>query len=148
MDDCYNCRLEAAPDLPPREAVVRTPYWRVAHAFDSALPGWLVLVPTEHLLALHELSEPALVELGRLQGQLAQALHEVLGAQKTYLMQFSEAPGFTHLHVHLVPRMPDQPDERKGPGILGYLGAAEDARVPTAEMDRIAVDVGRRVTLG
>lgn len=35
-------------------------------------------------------------------------------------MLFAEADGFAHLHVHLVPRMPDQPDDRRGPDVFGY----------------------------
>ena len=44
-------------------------------------------------------------------------------------MQFSEAEGFEHLHVHLVPRMVDQPADRTGPRVFGYLGADESSRV-------------------
>jgi diadenosine tetraphosphate (Ap4A) HIT family hydrolase len=36
-------------------------------------------------------------------------------------MLFAEKEGFAHLHVHLVPRMPDQPADRRGPDIFGYL---------------------------
>ncbi|WP_206055820.1 HIT family protein [Nocardioides sp. GY 10127] len=139
MDDCYNCRLETRVDaLPPRERVVLTDHWRVAHAFDAALPGWLVMVPRRHVLALDELPEAALAEMGVLQGRLTAALRLVVGARKSYVMQFSEAPGFAHLHVHLVPRVPDPPDDRKGPGVLGWLGAGDDLRVPDDVQDSLA----------
>lgn len=141
MDDCYACEQTAAPDRPPREEIVLTEHWRVVHNFDSALPGWLVLVPLEHVLAFHDLPAQAMTELGELVGRLSGALREVTGCTKTYLMQFSEAPGFSHLHVHLVPRMPDHPEDRKGPAVFGYLGAAETDLVPTDEMDRISLAV-------
>jgi diadenosine tetraphosphate (Ap4A) HIT family hydrolase len=143
MDDCYACRNNAAPDLPSREAVVRTDHWRVAHAFNASLPGWLVLLPASHVHAFDELSSDAMADLGRLLGDLSRALREVVGCEKTYVMQFSEAPGFSHLHVHLVPRMPDQPDDRRGPAVFGYLGDDDSAWLPTQEMDRIAVDIGK-----
>lgn len=136
--ECMNCRDNAAETLPAREDVVRTRHWRVAHAFDSALPGWLVLLPLTHVIALDELPAQAHVELGTLLGSLSGALRQVVGCAKTYVMQFSEAPGFHHLHVHLVPRMPDQPEELTGPRVFGYLGASEADRVSEAERDRIA----------
>ncbi|MCL8027489.1 HIT family protein [Nocardioides bruguierae] len=139
MDDCWNCENEArVDDLPVRERVLLTEHWRVAHAFDTAVPGWLVMVPRRHVLALDELPEAALAEMGVLQGRLTAALRLVVGARKTYVMQFSEAPGFAHLHVHLVPRMPDPPDERKGPAVLGWLGVGEDLAVPADVRDALA----------
>jgi len=134
-----SCRDNAADSPPDREAAVRTAHWRVAHAFDSALPGWLVILPLVHVTALDELPAEAHAELGGLLGSLSQALREVVGCAKTYIMQFSEAEGFHHLHVHLVPRMPDQPDHLRGPRIFGYLGASEADRVGESERDRIAI---------
>ena len=81
-----------------------------------------------------------MAEMGTLVGDLSRALREVLGCEKTYVMQLSEAPGFSHLHVHVVPRMPDQPEDRRGPAVFGYLGEDETAWVPTDEMDRVALD--------
>ncbi|MFG2425537.1 hypothetical protein ACGFWD_41940 [Streptomyces sp. NPDC048448] len=44
--DCYACSKEAEfDDLSPRECVVYDQHWRVAHAFNTAVPGWLVLLP-------------------------------------------------------------------------------------------------------
>ena len=143
---CYACDNNTTVDLPPREAVVRTSHWRVAHCFSSSLPGWLVLVPRRHVTALHELIDDELVELGLLQGRLSAALRDVVGCIKTYSMLYAEAEGFSHLHVHLVPRMPDQPEDRRGPAVFGYLGPQESEWVPSEEMDRIAREVGARVS--
>lgn len=41
---CFVCRQNAAVDrLPLRERILLTEHWRVAHAFDTSLPGWLVV---------------------------------------------------------------------------------------------------------
>ncbi|MEX0426344.1 HIT family protein [Nocardioides sp. DS6] len=147
--DCFNCRGNADLDaLPAREDITRTTHWRVAHAFDSSLPGWLVVVPLTHVTALDELPPEAHAELGTLLGRMSAALREVVGCVKTYVMQFSEADGFAHLHVHLVPRMPDQPDELKGPAVFGYLGAAEGERVSEAERDRLAQALREALAVG
>lgn len=53
-------------------------------------------------------------------------------------MQLSEAEGFDHLHVHLVPRMADQPIDLQGPNVFGYMTDDETKWVPEAERDRLA----------
>ncbi|MFI7551667.1 HIT family protein [Micromonospora sediminimaris] len=56
--DCYVCRSEEQFDtLPPRERVAADEHWRVVHAFDSRLPGWLVLVPRRHVTSIAELTD-------------------------------------------------------------------------------------------
>ena len=142
---CYSCEHDAAANPPPREAACVTAYWRVVHAFNSSLPGWLVILPRRHVTALDELDDAELVELGLLQGRVSSALRQVVGCTKTYSALFAEAEGFAHLHVHLVPRMPDQPVDRRGPAVFGYL--ADDDRISVDEMDRIAREVGALVTL-
>ena len=136
--DCYPCRNEALESLPPRENVVSTTHWRVAHAFNSALPGWLVLVPRNHVTAFADLSPDAADELGGLIRDLSVALQEVTGCVKTYLMQFAEAEGFGHLHIHLVPRAADLPAEFKGPRVFGYLTDDESRWIPAEELDVLA----------
>jgi diadenosine tetraphosphate (Ap4A) HIT family hydrolase len=74
------------------------------------------------------------------------ALESVTGCVKTYLMQFSEAEGFSHLHLHLVPRMADQPESARGPRVFTYLGADEHRRVAEAERDAIALRLRAALT--
>ena len=137
---CYSCEGEATLDsLPPRERVHVEERWRLAHAFDSALPGWLVLLPRRHVAALDELDAAESADLGRLMGSTSRALREVTGATKAYAMFFAEAEGFAHLHVHLVPRMPWFTHDQLGPRVFTFLGASEEDRVPYAEQDALAL---------
>lgn len=144
---CYACDHTVRVDLPPREAIVRTSGWRVAHAFNATLPGWLVLDAARHVEAIADLTDAEGAELGVLLHRLSKALHAVTGCVKTYVMQFSEADGFAHLHVHLVPRMADQPPEHKGPRVFGYLqdGEAPHGVVPAQEQDRLALEIRSHV---
>jgi diadenosine tetraphosphate (Ap4A) HIT family hydrolase len=128
--------------------VLHTEHWWVAHAFNSTLPGWLVLLPTRHVESFTELSPAAADELGGLVRRLGLALEAVTGCAKTYLMQFSEAEGFSHLHLHLVPRMPDQPGDLRGPRIFGYLTDDEARWLPVAERDRLARAVRKALPPG
>jgi diadenosine tetraphosphate (Ap4A) HIT family hydrolase len=118
--DCYACQ-QAGPDAPFRERFVRDGGWRVAHDFNSSLAGWLILVPLRHLHALDELAAEEALALGDLLRKATAALRSVTGCEKTYVMLFAEAEGFAHLHVHVVPRMSDQPADRRGPDVFGYL---------------------------
>jgi diadenosine tetraphosphate (Ap4A) HIT family hydrolase len=136
---CYTCDQQGQATPPPREDVVHTGHWRVAHAFNTTLPGWLVVVPTRHVLSFTDLTPAAADELGGLVRRLSQALEQVTGCAKTYLMQFSEAEGYSHLHLHLVPRMPDQPEDARGPRVFAYLNADGSEGVSAAERDEIAL---------
>lgn len=139
MPGCFACDHQASDSLPPREDVVHTEHWRVAHAFNSTLPGWLVINPTRHLTSFTELTPAAADELGGLVHRLSTALEQVTGCVKTYLMQFSEAEGFSHLHVHVVPRMPDHPAEARGPKVFTYLDDDPAQWLPETQRDAIAL---------
>ncbi len=111
---CFCCDQQAVASPPPREDIIHSDHWRVAHAFNSTLQGWLVLVPPRHVTSFTGLS-PADAKLGGLVRRLSAALQEVTGCVKTYLMQFSEAEGFSHLHLHLVPRQRNHPEDAQEP---------------------------------
>lgn len=149
MNDCLTCRLMAQRDAgarPPWDDIYRTRHWDVVHAYDTALPGWLVLVAQRHIEAVAELTPDEASELGLLIAATSQALRGATNCRKTYVAQFAEAAGHPHVHVHIVPRMADQPADRRGPQVFGYLGVAESERVPEREMNRIAMHV--RAALG
>jgi diadenosine tetraphosphate (Ap4A) HIT family hydrolase len=138
---CFPCDQQAAISLPPREDVVHTDHWRVAHALTSTLPGWLVLLPTRHVASFTELTPEAADELGGLVRRLGTALEVVTGCVKTYLMQFSEAEGFSHLHLHLVPRLPNHPEDARGPHVFAYMTDDQAQWLPATERDTIALSV-------
>lgn len=111
----------------------------MAHAFNSTMPGWLVIVPTRHVLSFAALAPAAADELGGLVRRMSTALEQVTGCVKTYLMQFSEADGHSHLHLHLVPRSRDLPEEVRGPRVFAYLTAEQGQAIPAAQRDQVAL---------
>jgi diadenosine tetraphosphate (Ap4A) HIT family hydrolase len=135
---CRSCARAAWSDQPLRERILVTDHWRVAHAFDTSLPGWLVVLPHEHVESLAELSPEAALELGPMLRDLSRALAVVTGCTKAYVMFLAEAEGFAHVHLHVVPRMPDQPAEERGPRIFARLGRPEGEQVPAADMEQLA----------
>lgn len=136
---CYTCHNNHRIDtLPPRECVAADDHWRITHAFDTGLPGWLVLVPRRHVASIADLTDDEAASLGTWQVRLSRALRSVTGCSKTYVAQFAEKEGFAHVHFHVVPRMPDLPYDRRGPRIFAYLDAPEDQRINEQQQDEFA----------
>jgi diadenosine tetraphosphate (Ap4A) HIT family hydrolase len=129
--DCLSCAFERRPDPSPRERVYLDASWRVAHAFGTAQPGWLVVLPRRHVLALDELTRAEAAALGPL-------LRAVTGCAKTYVALFAEAEGFAHVHFHVVPRPAGLDPQLRGPGIFALLGGDPARHVPDSDMDRLA----------
>ena len=114
------------------------PRWRVAHASGTSLPGWLVVLPRRHVIALDELTAEEAADLGPLLRALTAALREVLGCSKTYVALFAEAEGFAHVHFHVVPRSPDLDQSLRGPRVFGLLGGDPAGYLPDQAMDQAA----------
>ena len=144
MKICKTCELIANRNTgtaPLWDCIHRTQLWDVVHSYNSALPGWLVLVVRRHIESLDELTDPEAVELGQLIRRVSFALKEVTGCMKTYVIQFAEAAEHPHVHFHIIPRMANQPDNRHSSQIFGYLGVPEEERVSQEVMNAIAVKV-------
>jgi diadenosine tetraphosphate (Ap4A) HIT family hydrolase len=142
-DECLPCRnngLEPGT-LPLRERVYDDGLWRVAHAFNSALPGWMVVIARRHITSLADLTLAEAVALGPLLRNLSLALEHVTGAAKAYVVFFAEAKQFPHVHIHVVPRPPELPEEHRGPGIFALLARPEADWISAEKMDRIAGEI-------
>jgi diadenosine tetraphosphate (Ap4A) HIT family hydrolase/ubiquinone/menaquinone biosynthesis C-methylase UbiE len=135
---CLSCSAEGKADLPPRERVYLGPRWRVAHAFWTALPGWLVVLPRRHVVALDELTEAEAADLGPLLRAVTAALRQVTGCEKTYVSLFAEAEGFAHVHFHVIPRHASLEPELRGPRVFGLHGGDPARHVPDNAMDEVA----------
>ena len=136
---CYTCHNnDHLDDLPMYELIALDTHWRAAHAFDTALPGWLVLVPRRHVTTIADLTDAEAVDLGAWQVRLSRALQAVIGCVKTYVVQFAEKDGFSHVHFHVIPRMGDIPDERRGSGVFEYLGQPPEQSVTDKQKHELA----------
>jgi diadenosine tetraphosphate (Ap4A) HIT family hydrolase len=95
-----------------------------------------------------ELTDAEALELGPLLKRVSLALQDVVGCPKTYVVQFAEHPLHPHVHVHVIPRAADLPDEQRGPGIFSQLGVGEDRRVSETRMGELAVAIQRLLQPG
>ena len=145
--ECFTCGNNARiGSLPPREEIEVRGVWRTAHAFNTSLPGWLVVVPTRHVTALDELEPAEAAQLGEALRRASKALRVAVGCEKAYFVFFAEAEGFSHLHVHVIPRMSWFTADHRGPGVFAFLGnSARGEWLPDDELDRIALTVRREL---
>ncbi len=143
---CLSCwQNDHIAELGITESILITASWRLALAFNTTLPGWLVLLPRTHLTGLDAISDEASSELGPLLRAATGVLIEVVGCERTYVMQFSEAAGFEHLHFHIVPRMADLPEAHRGQHIFHYLQSGKGIPTPTQEDIQLATALRHRL---
>ena len=144
MTHCKTCELISRRDVnnaPLWDCIYRTQFWDVVHHNSTVLSGWLVLVIRRHIGAIDELTNEEASELGILLRQVSLALKEITGCIKTYVVQFAEMAEHQHVHFHIIPRMANQPENRRGTGVFEYSGASEEERVSEQTMNEIAAKV-------
>ncbi len=138
--NCETCSLVQRRDIgsaPLWDCIHRTSFFDIAHAFNTSLPGWIVLVARRHVETIADLTEDEGHELGNLIRKVSQCLQKITCCKKTYVMQFAEAPGHNHVHFHIVPRMSNISDSDKGKNVFNFLGVAEGDRVSDDEMNEL-----------
>ena len=146
MTYCKTCELISRRDAnnaPLWDCIYRTELWDVVHNYQTSLPGWLVLVVRRHIDSIDELTHVESVELGILLRHVSLALKEITGCVKTYVIQFAEMAEHQHVHFHVVPRMANQPEDRRGTNVFRYSGVSEEERVSEEMMTVIATKAQR-----
>lgn len=124
---CKVCRsISGDLRISPGPPIYEGTYWMVEHAYPTRLKGWLVLVLKDHLEAFHELKVHPLVEYLFILRRTTTLLREHFGCEKEYIFVLGEAEGFQHLHVHIVPRLLDLPEEYRGTNIFRFLREAKE----------------------
>jgi len=149
MGACRTCELLArrdAGEAPLWDCIVRTPSWDVVHCDSTSLLGWMVLVARRHGAGVADLSDDEASAVGPLTRDVSRALHEFLGCEKTYVVQFAEHAQHRHVHVHVIPRSSSLPEDLRGPRVFQLLGVADADRVPESEMNRLGVLLQRRLS--
>jgi diadenosine tetraphosphate (Ap4A) HIT family hydrolase len=132
---CTGNRKAAEGEAERRECLALTEGWRVV-VHRSGLPGWLLVVARRHVTSLADLTDTEVAELGPLLRAGAQAQREVVDAEWSYVMEFSEGMNH-HLHFSLVPRRTDLPEDRRGAKVGAY-NAGDDV-IDDARRDDLAM---------
>ena len=107
----------------------------------------MVLVVRRHITSVADMSDAEAAELGPLVKAVSAALQQVVGSVKTYVVQFAEHPLHPHVHVHVIPRLADQPNELQGPRVFSALGLPDDQCVSETRMNTIARAIRESLTI-
>ena len=144
MEGCHTCGLVVRRDrseAQPWDQILRTPGVDVVHAYNTSLPGWIVIVTRRHLAAIDEMNDAEEAELGPLIRDVSVALKRAVQCAKTYVMQFAEAEGHSHLHFHIVPRVEDLPPENRSAKCFNYLGVDASEQLSDEAMNEVTATI-------
>lgn len=101
---------------PPEEAARESGFLFLPSQDPARVEGWMVLAPERHVEGWDRLTPKESRVLGDLIRRGVQSVRAATGAPKVYVAVFAEQ--VPHLHVHLFPRGPGVPPERRGPRLL------------------------------
>jgi diadenosine tetraphosphate (Ap4A) HIT family hydrolase len=103
MPGAMSCRLCTLLSEP---AVWEDALWHVrAIEPPYGVPGWMILLPKRHTPGFAYMSDAEARSLGPVLRHLTRTLERTTGALRIYTAALGEA--VPHLHVHLVPRLPE-----------------------------------------
>ena len=125
MTDCGTCRFNRGELPSPGGVLYDDGLWVLQHFGEPApLAGWLVLKPIRHVEALADLTPAEASTLGTALQAITAAMREILGCEKVYANLYAEAPGFAHIHIHLIPRLRGTSKLVRGPHVFRLLALA------------------------
>ena len=140
--ECLSCKsLSGEKRISPGDIIYENASWQVEHAYPTGLACWLVIVLKEHKEAMHELSSCQSYDLISIIRRVTPILKKLTGCQKEYVLILGEAPGHQHLHVHIIPRAEDIPDEFKGVNIFQYLKVPQSQTIPGTEIQKLCLSL-------
>ena len=148
--ECKTCKANRGELEAPGGVIHTDELWQVEHMLEPLpMAGWLIVKPLRHVTAFADLTDDEAATFGPLVRRVMAALQRVTGAEKVYLCLFAEAPGFVHLHFHLVPAMREWTREQRGPAVFELIGEAMrrgnlvEPSVATALADRVRTELER-----
>ena len=104
VDGCLGCEIAAGRCDVPGGIVHETTRWIVNHAVGRLNLGTLIVAPREHVVAMADLDDEAVAELGPLLRDAARIVEAICRPEQTYVCVWSH--GRTerrHLHILVQP---------------------------------------------
>jgi diadenosine tetraphosphate (Ap4A) HIT family hydrolase len=137
MDEKNTCGICAQPAAGLGSILIyEDEHWRIRHANETNILGYLILESKRHLLDLSQADESELLSYGPLLGALMKAIRSVTDCQRVYTFTLAEM--VPHFHVHLIPRTASIPRAYRGRGIMSYpLQPTADKELMVQTCDRL-----------
>jgi histidine triad (HIT) family protein len=112
--ECLVCQEQALQVPVPGDLLVSTDSVVAFHLppwpppAEDVYLGYLMITSRRHVPGFAELSDEESAEVGQWISRLSRAL-KALGAERVYVAVVGH--GVSHLHVHLIPRWPETPED-------------------------------------
>jgi ATP adenylyltransferase len=104
MTGCLGCDLLAGRRDLPRGIVHQTTSWVVNHVLGPMNLGTLIVGPREHIVAVADLGDTAVAELGPVLRDTARVVEALCQPEQTYVSLWSHgAAARKHLHIAVQP---------------------------------------------
>lgn len=101
---CLGCDLLAGRRDLPGGVVHETGSWVVNHVVGPMNLGTLIVGPREHVVAMADLDDAAVAELGPLLREVARIVEALCQPEQIYVSLWSHGPGTRkHLHIAVQP---------------------------------------------
>jgi diadenosine tetraphosphate (Ap4A) HIT family hydrolase len=139
---CMACQLTAERFTKPVcKSIFENDSWRIMHAFNTSLPGWLIIGALRHIETLADLTPEEAASLGELIRKTSKAVKQVTGAVKIYSIMFAEHRQVSHVHFHIVPRHANTPESYRSKNIFAYLNVPDEQAVSLEQRNAISSKV-------
>ena len=141
MTECSLCALATDAD----GVVYYDDTWLVRSISSTpAVAGWLILQARRHVADPSELDATEAASFGPTVQRFAEALREITGALRVYIGSLNE--GIPHFHCHLLPRLPEMPNNAVGWNAfaLSDLARRGEVRADPKEVSRVLAALRER----
>lgn len=140
--ECLSCKSnEGIERISPGRTIYESRYWLLEHAYPCALEGWLVIVLKRHCEEFHAMTQEEYADLADVQIKTIAVLHQYFQSEKEYIFCFAEAPGFKHIHFHVVPKHAQFDPQYMGAKVFHYLKSPEEDWIPKTRIQEICQDL-------
>jgi len=116
--NCVICKHISKTDETAEHYVFETEHWLLRHSNETDIEGYLILEPRRHILDFADANEEELAAYGTVIAAAMKAIKKIVAPVRIYT--FTLAESCPHLHVHLIPRSEDFPDQWRARGIMSY----------------------------
>lgn len=132
---CRSCRENSDQQVPVHGIVFRNDMWLIRHAPPPyGLAGWMVIQPMRHVAGVQDFTDEEAANFGPFLRHCQRVLQETTGAARMYTAAMGEST--PHVHIHMVPRYEQMPNDSKGWSVFELQLLAE-SRAITVESDAV-----------
>jgi len=128
QENCKSClAISGKERISQMPILIETDHTVVEHIYPVKILGWLVVTPKEHVTKLSDLNYDQFTDLFKVMYPSVKILKRILPEyEKEYILCLAEKGGFNHIHIHVIPKCFDLPEQYHGKNIFSILSSMEN----------------------